>query len=114
MQMSAEKSPLAFGGGRHRAHVIERALAARAEVADREERGVAFQQVRNAQRPAQHAAPAVIVEVRLRHGLAAQRERLGVGVSALPLERDVAVDALAAAIRAIADESAVTSRPVRR
>ncbi len=83
-----EKSPAAFGCRRHRAHVVEGALAARAEITQGEERGVALQQMRNAQRPAQHSAPAVIIEVRLRHGLAAQRELLGIGVGALPLERD--------------------------
>ena len=108
-----EKSPIAFGSRGNRSHVVERALAARAEIAQGEESGVAFQQVRNAQRPTQHPAPAVIVEIRLWHRLAAQREWLGIGIRALPLERDIAMYALAAAIRAIADESAIAARPRR-
>jgi hypothetical protein len=67
--------------------------------------------MRNAQRSADHRAPAVIIEIRLELRLAAQRELLGVGVGALPLERQIAMNSLAAAIRAIANEPAVASRP---
>src|SRR5580698_2585261 len=67
--------------------------------------------MRDAQRSADHRAPAVIIEIRLDLRLAAQRELLGVRVGALPLERQIAVNSLAAAIRAIANEPAVASRP---
>ena len=82
-------------------------MAARGVITHREERGVAFQQMRNAQRSAHHSAPAVIVEVRLRLRLSAQRELLGVGGRALPLDGQVAMNALTPAISAIADELAV-------
>src|ERR1700722_1890132 len=65
-----------FGSRGNSSHVVKRALAARAEVTQGEESGVAFQQVRNAQGPTQHCAPAIVVEIRLWHRLAAQRELL--------------------------------------
>src|ERR1700683_4894343 len=68
----------------------------------------------NAQRSTHHTAPSVIVEVRLRLRLSAQRELLGIGGSALPLDGQIAVDALTPAVSAIADQPAVAiaSRPV--
>lgn len=84
-------------------------MAASAEVAQREKRGVSLEQMRDAQRTAQNAAPAHVVEVRLIDGEGRQRERLGIGSGALPLKREIAVNALAPTIGAITDESAVAS-----
>ena len=63
----------------------------------------------NTKRPTQHRAPTVIIEVRLKLRLSAQRELLGIGVRALPLKREITVNALASAIGAIANESAISS-----